>query len=58
VSDNEVAAVPDPSTCTVMPWQPEVAWFASDLHLQGEPFTACSRNILQRVQAEAAAMVE
>jgi glutamine synthetase len=56
VSDNEVAAVPDPSTCTVLPWQPEVAWFASDLHLQGEPFTACSRNILQRVQAEAAAM--
>ncbi|MCP9830840.1 type III glutamate--ammonia ligase [Synechococcus sp. HJ21-Hayes] len=56
VSDNEVAAVPDPSTCTVLPWQPEVAWFASDLHLQGEPFTACSRNILQRVRAEAASM--
>ena len=56
VSDNEVAAVPDPTTCTVLPWQPEVAWFASDLHLQGEPFTACSRNILQRVRAEAAAM--
>jgi glutamine synthetase len=56
VSDNEVAAVPDPSTCTVLPWQPELAWFASDLHLQGEPFTACSRNILQRVRAEAASM--
>jgi glutamine synthetase len=56
VSDNEVAAVPDPDTCTVLPWQPEVAWFASDLHLQGEPFGACSRNILHRVRAEAAAM--
>jgi glutamine synthetase len=56
VSDNEVAAVPDPSTCTVLPWQPELAWFASDLHLQGEPFAACSRNILQRVRAEAASM--
>jgi glutamine synthetase len=56
VSDNEVAAVPDPGTCTVLPWQPEVAWFASDLHLQGEPFGACSRNILHRVRAEAAAM--
>jgi glutamine synthetase len=33
-----------------------VAWFASDLHLHGQPFEACSRNILQRVRQEAAAM--
>jgi len=33
-----------------------VAWFASDLHLRGEPFEACSRNVLHRVRAEAAAM--
>ena len=56
VSDDEVAAVPDPASVTVLPWQPDVAWFASDLHLQGEPFEACSRNILRRQRAEAAAM--
>ncbi len=56
VSDDEVAAVPDPASVTVLPWQPEVAWFASDLHLHGQPFDACSRHILGRVRQEAAAM--
>ena len=56
VSDDEVAAVPDPASLTVLPWQPELAWFASNLHLHGQPFEACSRNILRRMQAEAAAM--
>jgi glutamine synthetase len=56
VSDDEVAAVPDPATATVLPWQRELAWMASDLHLHGKPFEACSRNILKRVQTQAAAM--
>jgi glutamine synthetase len=56
VSDEEVAARPDPASATILPWNPEMAWFASDLHLQGEPFEACSRNILKRATAEAAAM--
>jgi len=56
VSDDEVAAVPDATSMTILPWQKEVAWFASDLHLGGEPFAACSRNVLHRVRAEAAAM--
>ena len=56
VSDDEVAAVPDAASLTILPWQKEVAWFASDLHLGGEPFEACSRNVLHRVRAEAAAM--
>ena len=56
VSDDEVATMPDPASLTVLPWQQEVAWFASDLHLRGEPFEACSRNVLHRVRAEAAAM--
>jgi glutamine synthetase len=56
VSDEEVAAVPDAASLTILPWQQEVAWFASDLHLRGEPFEACSRNVLHRVRAEAAAM--
>jgi glutamine synthetase len=56
VSDDEVAAVPDPASATVLPWHPELVWMASDLHLRGQPFEACSRNILHRVQREAAAM--
>jgi glutamine synthetase len=44
---------PDPSSVAVLPWKPEVAWFASDLMLGGAPFAACSRGILRRVLAEA-----
>ncbi|MBM3571688.1 MAG: type III glutamate--ammonia ligase, partial [Alphaproteobacteria bacterium] len=56
VSDEEVAAHPDPASCAVQPWQPDVAWFASDLWYQGQPFEPCSRNILKRVLARARAM--
>jgi glutamine synthetase len=56
VSDDEVAAVPDRDSITVLPWKKDVAWMASNLHLNGAPFEACSRNILNRVRAQAAAM--
>jgi glutamine synthetase len=55
VSDEEVAAHPDPASYIVLPWQKDVAWFASDLWCKGEPFNACSRNILKSVTAKAAA---
>ena len=54
VSDEEVAAHPDPASMTVLPWNKDVAWFASDLWCEGKPFEACSRNILKRVLAKAA----
>ena len=54
ISDNEVAAMPDPASATQCSWNRELAWFASDLYLDGQPFEACSRNILKR-QTEAAA---
>ena len=56
ISDNEVAAMPDAATMTVCPWNNELAWFASDLYLDGAPFEACSRNILKRQVAKAADM--
>lgn len=56
VSDEEVAAHPDAASCTVLPWNKDVAWFASDLWCEGKPFDACSRNILKRVLAKAAGM--
>ena len=56
VSDEEVAAHPDPNSCTILPWKPDIAWFASNLWCEGKPFDACSRNILSRVTTEAASL--
>jgi glutamine synthetase len=42
ISDEEVAAMPDAQSATMLPWNPEVVWFASDLYLTGQPFEACS----------------
>lgn len=56
INDDEVGTMPDPDSATVLPWNPEVVWFASDLHLVGQPFEACCRTILKRVLGQAAAM--
>lgn len=56
VSDEEVAAHPDPESATILPWNSEMVWFASDLYLKGESFSACCRGILKKVLAKAAAM--
>jgi glutamine synthetase len=54
VSDEEVSARPDPASCIILPWQKNVAWFASNLWCGGKPFDACSRNILARATEQAA----
>lgn len=56
VNDEEVSSHPDPASCTILPWRPDTAWFASDLWCAGKPFKSCSRNILGRVLADAAGM--
>jgi len=56
VSDDEVAAIPDLASATVLPWRADTVWLASTLQLHGEPFPACSRSILGRVRDQAAAM--
>ncbi|MDA0266162.1 MAG: type III glutamate--ammonia ligase [Cyanobacteria bacterium] len=56
ISDDEVGTIPDPASATVLPWNPEIVWFASDLHLVGQPFEACNRTILKGVLDQAAAM--
>ncbi|MCA3132734.1 MAG: type III glutamate--ammonia ligase [Betaproteobacteria bacterium] len=48
VSEEEVSAHPDPDSCLILPWDREVAWFASDLWSRGRPFEAGARNILKR----------
>lgn len=56
VSDEEVSPVPDPDSVMIMPWRPEVAWFASNLFCGGKPFQPCSRTIFRKVLAQAADM--
>lgn len=56
VNDEEVAAHPDPATCVILPWNREVALFASDLWYEGKPFEAGSRTILKRQMQAAAGM--
>ena len=53
VSDEEVSPHPDPDSVIICPWQPDVAWFASDLYCEGEKFEPCSRQIFKRVLATA-----
>jgi glutamine synthetase len=55
VNDDEVASVPDLDAGVVIPWQRDMAWFPSDLTLHGAPFPACSRQVLRRATAAAAA---
>jgi glutamate---methylamine ligase len=45
----DIAAIPDPSSLIVLPWQPNVGWLASDVYLDGEPFAAAPRVIFKRV---------
>jgi glutamine synthetase len=56
VNDEEVSAHPDLNSAAILPWNPEVVWYASDLHLKGRPFEACSRGILKRQLQAAAGM--
>lgn len=56
VNDEEVATMPDPASATILPWNSEMVWFASDLYLQGKPFEACCRGILKSALDRAAAM--
>src|ERR1700682_6780214 len=56
VNDDEVAPHPDLDHPIVMPFNREVAWFPGDLWIGDTPFEACSRQILKRATADAAAV--
>ena len=49
VSDEEVSPRPDADSVMILPWRKDVAWFASDLYCEGEPFEPCNRGIFKRV---------
>jgi len=54
--DPDIAAMPDPTTLTALPWKPEIARFACDITVEGEPWPYCPRTILRNQLARAKAM--
>jgi glutamine synthetase len=51
----DLAAMPDPASFTVLPWQPNVARFACDVQVEGQPWPYCPRTILRNQLARARA---
>jgi glutamine synthetase len=54
--DPDMIAIPDPRTLTVLPWQPNVARFACDVTVEGEPWPFCPRTILRGALERAAGL--
>ncbi|MET0817918.1 MAG: hypothetical protein ABWZ67_10190 [Solirubrobacteraceae bacterium] len=52
--DPDIAAMPDPSSLTYLPWKPEVARFACDVTVEGDPWPYGPRTILRNQLARAA----
>ena len=46
---HDIAAIPDPESLIVLPWQPNVGWVASDVYLDGSPFPVAPRVIFKQV---------
>jgi glutamine synthetase len=55
-NDPDLIAMPDPASFTPLPWKPEVARFACDLYVDGEPWPYCPRTILRGALEKAAAL--
>ncbi len=54
-ADPDMWAVPDPDSLIQLPWQPELAWVASDLYMNGELVDHAPRVVLKRAVERAAA---
>jgi len=52
-SDPDIAAIPDLASYTKVPWQPNLARFACDVTVEGEPWPYCPRTILRNVLGSA-----
>src|SRR6059058_2690555 len=46
-NDPDIAAMPDLSSLTLVPWQQNLARFACDVTVEGEPWPYCPRTILR-----------
>ena len=52
-SDPDIAAMPDLRSLTLVPWQQNLARFACDITVEGEPWPYCPRTILRNQLARA-----
>ncbi|HZG50289.1 MAG TPA: type III glutamate--ammonia ligase [Thermoleophilaceae bacterium] len=52
-NDPDLAAMPDLTSYTPLPWKPGVARIACDVHVEGEEWPYCPRTILRRQLARA-----
>jgi len=52
-SDPDIAAMPDLRSLTLVPWQQNLARFACDVTVEGEPWPYCPRTILRNQLARA-----
>jgi glutamine synthetase len=52
-ADPDIAAIPDLDSFTLVPWQQNLARFACDITVEGEPWPYCPRTILRNVVARA-----
>lgn len=50
----DMAAIPDLDSLTVLPWRKNIGWLASNVHVNGEEWEYCPRNILRRQLRKAA----
>jgi glutamine synthetase len=55
-NDDEISSVPDLGSLIVLPWQPDVAWFAADNHFHGKPYPLSTRVALQKQLERAKAL--
>ena len=49
----DLLAIPDPNSLIQLPWKPEVAWLAADLHMNGKEVDQAPRNILRKMLKKA-----
>src|SRR3984885_15228717 len=54
--DPDLIAIPDPASLTILPWRKDVARFACDVTVEGEPWPYCPRTILRSALERAAAL--
>ena len=57
-ADPDMLAFPDPDSVVQLPWHPEIAWVAADVHMNGKPVAHAPRNALKAVLARAGQRVE
>ncbi len=53
--DADIAGMPDLDSLTILPWRPNIAWLAGNIHVDGNPWRFCPRSILNRMREKAAA---